>query len=103
MVLNEIVRGAAGIAVATQSQCLDSEVQGHSASKEDLKAAVVSIMEEYTSLSNWHLITVSEETERDQDQQVRFYKFKTITEMEVRHGHILSKGRCLPSIFSCKS
>ncbi|XP_072222995.1 TELO2-interacting protein 1 homolog [Leuresthes tenuis] len=70
MVLNEIVRGAAGIAVATQSQCLDSEVQGHSASKEDLKAAVVSIMEEYTSLSNWHLITVSEETERDQDQQL---------------------------------
>uniref|UniRef100_A0A3Q2ZXZ7 TELO2-interacting protein 1 homolog n=1 Tax=Kryptolebias marmoratus TaxID=37003 RepID=A0A3Q2ZXZ7_KRYMA len=71
MVLNEMVRGAAGIALATQSQCLDSEVQGGSASKEDLKAVVVSIMEEYTSLTNWHLITVSEETDRDhQDQQV---------------------------------
>ncbi|XP_017266686.1 TELO2-interacting protein 1 homolog [Kryptolebias marmoratus] len=71
MVLNEMVRGAAGIALATQSQCLDSEVQGGSASKEDLKAVVVSIMEEYTSLTNWHLITVSEETDRDhQDQQL---------------------------------
>lgn len=67
MVLNEIVRGAAGIAVATEGQ-----VWGHSATQEDLKVAVVSVMEEYTSLKNWHLITVSEETDRDQlDQQVR--------------------------------
>ncbi|KAL6120173.1 tti1 [Pungitius sinensis] len=71
MVLNEIVTGAAGIAVATADHGLKSQVQGHSASREDLKVAVVSIMEEYTSLHNWHLITVSEETERDrQDQQV---------------------------------
>lgn len=67
MVLNEIVRGAAGIAVATEGQ-----VRGHSATQEDLKVAVVSVVEEYTSLKNWHLITVSEETDRDQqDQQVR--------------------------------
>lgn len=79
MVLNEMVRGAAGIAMATQSQRLDSEFQGGSASQEDLKAVVVSIMEEYTSLTNWHLITVSEETPRDrQDQQVRSHKFKMI-------------------------
>ncbi|XP_042347878.1 TELO2-interacting protein 1 homolog [Plectropomus leopardus] len=71
MVLNEIVRGAAGIAVATKGQGLDSRVRGHSATQEDLKVAVVSIMEEYTSLNNWHLITVSEETDRDrQDQQL---------------------------------
>ncbi|XP_070824830.1 TELO2-interacting protein 1 homolog [Chaetodon trifascialis] len=71
MVLNEIVRGAAGIAVLAEGQGLESQVRGHSASQEDLKEAVVSIMEEYTSLQNWHLITVSEETERDrQDQQL---------------------------------
>ncbi|KAM9752988.1 TELO2-interacting protein 1 homolog [Menidia menidia] len=71
MVLNEMVRGAAGLAVVAQGQCLDSEAQGHSASKEDLKAAVATIMEEYTSLSNWHLATVSEERERDsQDEQL---------------------------------
>lgn len=72
MVLNEMVRGSAGIAPATQGQCLDSEIKGSSASQEDIKAVVVSIMEEYTSLTNWHLITVTEETDRDhQDQQVR--------------------------------
>lgn len=67
MVLNEIVRGAAGIAVATEGQA-----PSHSATLEDLKVAVVSVMEEYTSLKNWHLTTVSEETDRDQqDQKVR--------------------------------
>ncbi|XP_031724708.1 TELO2-interacting protein 1 homolog isoform X1 [Anarrhichthys ocellatus] len=70
-VLNEVVRGAAGIAVATEGHGLESEVRGHSASQEDLTVAVMSVMEEYTSLHNWHLITVSEETERDrQDQQL---------------------------------
>lgn len=67
MVLNEIIRGAAGIAVATEGA-----IREHSTTQEDLKMAVVSIMEEYTSLKNWNLITVSEEMDRDrQDQQVR--------------------------------
>lgn len=67
MVLNEIIRGAGGIAVATEGT-----VGGHSTTQEDLKVAVVSVIEEYTSLKNWHLITLSEETDRDrQDQQVR--------------------------------
>lgn len=67
MVLNEIVRGAAGIAVAT-----DGPDRGCSGTQEDLRVAVVSVMEEYTSLKNWHLLTASEETDRDrQDQQVR--------------------------------
>lgn len=67
MVLNEIIRGAAGIAV-----CVERAVGGHSTTQEDLKVAVVSVMEEYTTLKNWHLITVSEEIDGDQqDQQVR--------------------------------
>uniref|UniRef100_A0A1A8IVG9 TELO2-interacting protein 1 homolog n=2 Tax=Nothobranchius TaxID=28779 RepID=A0A1A8IVG9_NOTKU len=71
MVLNEMVRGAAGLAMATGAQCLDSGVQGPSASQEDLKVAAVSIMEEYTSLTNWNLITTCEETDGDrQDQQL---------------------------------
>lgn len=73
MVLNEIVRGAAGIAVATGGQDLTGESRGRAATDDDdLKAVVMSVLEEYTCLSNWHLITVSEETDRDrQDQQVR--------------------------------
>lgn len=67
MVLNEIIRGAGGFAVATEGI-----VRGHSTTQEDLKVAVVSVIEEYTSLKNWHLITLSEEMDRDQqDQQVR--------------------------------
>uniref|UniRef100_A0A3Q2P8W6 TELO2-interacting protein 1 homolog n=1 Tax=Fundulus heteroclitus TaxID=8078 RepID=A0A3Q2P8W6_FUNHE len=70
MVLNELVRGAAGVAVAAQAKCLDGS-ERRAASQEDLKAAVVSVMEEYTSLNNWHLVTVSEETDDDrQDQQL---------------------------------
>ncbi|XP_070695681.1 TELO2-interacting protein 1 homolog isoform X2 [Pempheris klunzingeri] len=67
MVLNEIIRGAAGIAVAAESS--ESQIRGHFATQEDLKEAVVSVMEEYTSLKNWHLITVSEETDRDQQDE----------------------------------
>ncbi|CAJ1055307.1 TELO2-interacting protein 1 homolog isoform X1 [Xyrichtys novacula] len=71
MVLSEIVRGAAGIGVVTQGQGLESQVQGHPTTPEDLREAVVLVMEEFTSLKNWHLITVSEDTDRDrQDQQL---------------------------------
>uniref|UniRef100_A0A3Q3LS77 TELO2-interacting protein 1 homolog n=1 Tax=Mastacembelus armatus TaxID=205130 RepID=A0A3Q3LS77_9TELE len=65
MVLNELIRGAAGIDVAAGAQSLEGEGQGHYATQEDLKAAVMSVIEEYTSLINWHLITASEETDRD--------------------------------------
>lgn len=66
MVLNEIVRGAAGIGVAAEG-----EGRTHSVTLDALKEAVTSVMEEYTSLRNWHLMTVSEETEGDrQDLQV---------------------------------
>uniref|UniRef100_A0A3P9D3P8 TELO2 interacting protein 1 n=1 Tax=Maylandia zebra TaxID=106582 RepID=A0A3P9D3P8_9CICH len=75
MVLNETVRGAAGIAVADQSQGLETKVRESPATQEDIKAAAVSIIEEYTSLNNWHLITVSKEMDRDQqDQQVRIFQ-----------------------------
>ncbi|XP_072305659.1 TELO2-interacting protein 1 homolog [Eucyclogobius newberryi] len=73
MVLNEIVRGAAGIAVATGGEDLESKDGGPSGlcAEEDLRAAVESIIEEYICINNWHLMTVSEETDRDkQDQKI---------------------------------
>uniref|UniRef100_A0A3P8UTC6 TELO2 interacting protein 1 n=1 Tax=Cynoglossus semilaevis TaxID=244447 RepID=A0A3P8UTC6_CYNSE len=64
MVLNEIVKGAAGMDVSAESQGLQSEEHRSSAtSTADLEAAVLSVMEEYISLNNWHLITVNEETD----------------------------------------
>lgn len=67
MVLNEMVRGAAGIAVATGGQGLE----GHAGqcTEEDLRAVVESIIEEYISVNNWHLLTVSEDTDRDRQDQ----------------------------------
>ncbi|XP_066558712.1 TELO2-interacting protein 1 homolog [Amia ocellicauda] len=57
LVLNEIIKGAAGIDVeVTEEQC--------PASHDDLMAAVTSIIEEYTSLCNWHLTTSHEESEK---------------------------------------
>lgn len=70
MVLNEIIRGAVGSSVA-DDQSVEGERRRRFTSQDDLKGAVVCVMEEYTSLRNWHLITVSEETDRDrQDQEV---------------------------------
>ncbi|XP_019714578.1 TELO2-interacting protein 1 homolog, partial [Hippocampus comes] len=63
MVLNEIIRGAAGVT--------EGEGGGLPRSPEDLKAVVMLVMEEYVSLNNWHLITVNEEIDQGgQDQQV---------------------------------
>lgn len=64
--LNEMVRGAAGIGVAAEDESRSQRVTG-----DDLKEAVTSVMEEYTSLRNWHLMTINEEVEADrQDLQV---------------------------------
>ncbi|XP_047227855.1 TELO2-interacting protein 1 homolog [Girardinichthys multiradiatus] len=88
MVLNEMVRGAAGIAVAAPANRLDgSEFQGRSASTEDLKATVVSILEEYTSLNNWHLKTVSEETDTDRQDQKLLSPFRL---QSISSGEIIS-------------
>ncbi|XP_019718553.1 TELO2-interacting protein 1 homolog [Hippocampus comes] len=63
MVLNEIIRGAAGVT--------EGEGGGLPRSPEDLKAVVMLVMEEYVSLNNWHLITVNEEIDQGgQDQQL---------------------------------
>ncbi|KAJ8016702.1 hypothetical protein DPEC_G00010060 [Dallia pectoralis] len=65
MVLNEVITGAAGIGVTgcQKRQAVPSQ--------EDLKLAVESIIEEYTSLSHWHLSTrISEESESGEQEQL---------------------------------
>ncbi|XP_049610971.1 TELO2-interacting protein 1 homolog [Syngnathus scovelli] len=71
MVLNEIIRGAAGMTLITEGKRMKGEGGGLPPSQEDLKEAVMLVMEEYISLNNWNLITVNEETDRDRlDQQL---------------------------------
>ncbi len=64
LVLNEVVVGAAGIGVETDSSRIDCSGTNQSrTNQEDLKSSIMSIIEEYISLSNWHLPTVSEALE----------------------------------------
>ncbi|KAL0157594.1 hypothetical protein M9458_045670, partial [Cirrhinus mrigala] len=59
LVLNEVVVGAAGIGVEMDSSRIDC----FGTNQDDLKSSIMSIIEEYISLSNWHLPTVSEALE----------------------------------------
>uniref|UniRef100_A0A8C1XHG4 TELO2 interacting protein 1 n=1 Tax=Cyprinus carpio TaxID=7962 RepID=A0A8C1XHG4_CYPCA len=64
LVLNEVIVGAAGIGVETNTSRIDCSRANHSrTSQENLKSSIMSIIEEYISLSNWHLPTVSEALE----------------------------------------
>ncbi|KAG1926751.1 TELO2-interacting protein 1 homolog isoform X2 [Pimephales promelas] len=64
LVLNEVIVGAAGIGVEPDNSRIDSSGMNQSrANQEDLKSSMMSIIEEYISLSNWHLPTVSEALE----------------------------------------
>uniref|UniRef100_A0AAV2LWN5 TELO2-interacting protein 1 homolog n=1 Tax=Knipowitschia caucasica TaxID=637954 RepID=A0AAV2LWN5_KNICA len=69
MVLNQVVRGAAGVAVATYGQSLDGRDGSGANAEDDLRAAVESITEEYISVTNWQIATVGEDTDRDQQEQ----------------------------------
>ena len=65
MVLNQIIMGAASGAVgATGAESCPPR------SLEELRAAVVSVLEEYTSLNNWNLRTVTEDADGDTKDQV---------------------------------
>lgn len=64
LVLNELIVGAAGIGVEMDNSKIDcSRINQSRANQEDLKSSIVSIIEEYISLSNWLLPTVSEALE----------------------------------------
>lgn len=64
LVLNEVIVGAAGIGVELDNSRIDYPgINQSRANQEDLKSSIVSIIEEYISLSNWHLPTVSDALE----------------------------------------
>lgn len=64
LVLNEVIVGAAGIGVELENSRIDwSGMNQPRTNQEDLKSSIVSIIEEYISLSNWLLPTVSEALE----------------------------------------
>uniref|UniRef100_A0A8C1XLF4 TELO2-interacting protein 1 homolog n=1 Tax=Cyprinus carpio TaxID=7962 RepID=A0A8C1XLF4_CYPCA len=64
LVLNEVIVGAAGIGVETDTSRIDSSGTNQSrTNQEDLKSSIMSVIEEYISLSNWHLPTASEALE----------------------------------------
>ncbi|XP_026056024.1 TELO2-interacting protein 1 homolog isoform X2 [Carassius auratus] len=64
LVLNEVIVGAAGIGVEMDTSKIDSSGAKQSrTNQEDLKSSIMSIIEEYISLSNWHLPTISEALE----------------------------------------
>ncbi|XP_062314649.1 TELO2-interacting protein 1 homolog [Osmerus eperlanus] len=70
LVLKELVAGAAGMGVGRSwgGQGEEAEGQGYAPNLEELRAVVGTIIEEYTSLANWHLAT-SQETDSDPDKQ----------------------------------
>ncbi|KAJ8369618.1 hypothetical protein SKAU_G00096460 [Synaphobranchus kaupii] len=55
--LNEIIAGAADTSLAATGEHIP-------VSRDDLKAAVTSVIEEYTSFNNWHLPTASEDSDK---------------------------------------
>ena len=80
MVLNETLRGAAGVSVATWSQGPGrgegwglhslTEGGGDGGNGESRRAAVVAVIEEYTSERNWNLATAPQHPEDPHDREV---------------------------------
>uniref|UniRef100_A0A673BAE2 TELO2 interacting protein 1 n=1 Tax=Sphaeramia orbicularis TaxID=375764 RepID=A0A673BAE2_9TELE len=99
MVLNEIFRGAAGIGVVTEGQRLEGGGQRafEPATQEELTAAVTSVIEEYISVNNWHLITVSMETDRCHPSRLL-----SISNSDSSNTHINSL-QVIPSAFASAS
>ncbi|XP_061864980.1 TELO2-interacting protein 1 homolog isoform X2 [Colius striatus] len=65
MVLNELLAGAAGLAVDVLQQ------RDTAPSPEDLQASVTSILDEYTAQANWYLITSLDTEEMSPEQPVQ--------------------------------
>lgn len=70
LVLNEIVSGAAGVGADILRRVDQNSAEISRTSHEDLKCAITSIIEEYISLNNWHLATVMDDAE-DEEQETR--------------------------------
>ncbi|KAI1892305.1 hypothetical protein AGOR_G00131970 [Albula goreensis] len=94
MVLNEVIAGAAGAGVTQEHSLVNQD---------DLRAVVKSVIEEYTSLSNWHLQTVHEEAnerERGCFRQSVLPAFTDIAEGDLLQLHSQGKGSTLHQLNS---
>ncbi|XP_066526224.1 TELO2-interacting protein 1 homolog [Hoplias malabaricus] len=67
LVLNELITGAAGLGIESVHSGGDisklKRLEHSTMKNEDLKSAVMSIIEEYISLNNWHLPTVLQQSD----------------------------------------
>ncbi|XP_072552810.1 TELO2-interacting protein 1 homolog [Salminus brasiliensis] len=68
LVLNEIITGAAGFDVEVSDSTVDRP-EHSPAVHEDLQSAVMSIIEEYISLNNWHLPTAMEHSDDEHQEK----------------------------------
>lgn len=67
LVLNEVIIGAAGVGIETElSRTGNNHLESSKTNREDLKSVVVSVIEEFISLNNWHLPTVMEASDGEQ-------------------------------------
>ncbi|KAI4879146.1 hypothetical protein NFI96_004153 [Prochilodus magdalenae] len=69
LVLNEVISGAAGVGMNMEHSRADHT--DPQTNDEDLKSAIVSIVEEYVSLNNWHLPTAVEHSDAEQQEEPR--------------------------------
>ncbi|KAK6471764.1 TELO2-interacting protein 1-like protein [Huso huso] len=91
LVLNELIAGAAGMNLET------SVGQKDLVSQENLKAAVTSVTEEYTSLVNWHLVTTSVESEQGDSTAFSQSRLLSIT-MSANTDYLKSSAGLNPTI-----
>ncbi|KAK3519173.1 hypothetical protein QTP70_020000 [Hemibagrus guttatus] len=82
LVLNEIISGAAGVGMETES------LEISRISHEDLKCAITSVIEEYISLNNWHLTTVMDDSDVE-EQEKRHSPVQSILTRLDENGHEL--------------
>lgn len=71
LVLNEVIGGAAGVEMEADLLIGAEHPEVSRTSHEDLRCAVSSVIEEYISLSNWHLATVTDDSDDEQQQKRR--------------------------------
>ncbi|KAB5546693.1 hypothetical protein PHYPO_G00074940 [Pangasianodon hypophthalmus] len=89
LVLNEVISGAAGVGMETDILRTVDHSESSIISHEDLKCAITSIIEEYISLNNWHLTTVMDDSD-DEQQEKRHSAVLSILSRSDGNGHQLT-------------
>uniref|UniRef100_A0A4W4FIH0 TELO2-interacting protein 1 homolog n=1 Tax=Electrophorus electricus TaxID=8005 RepID=A0A4W4FIH0_ELEEL len=77
LVLNEIITGAAGAGMETVNHTQYSRIN-----QEDLKCVILSVIEEYISMNNWHLPTASEDSDHELQEKLQSPVLSVLTSHE---------------------